>query len=105
MSVIIPAAETGLPNGTFAATTVTTNFVDTGGMYWERVDEIDSKVFRFMGRRATAGFEIFNLLNNSDVFELQRHFDTGQPRDSAGRSERSTFHWAPSRRGAGLFWG
>jgi hypothetical protein len=50
---------------------------------------------RFMGRRATAGFEIFNLLNNSDVFELQRHLDTGQPRDATGRSERSTFLLGP----------
>jgi len=70
VNVNVPVAQTGLPAGTFTTTTVLTNFLETGEMFGERIDAVDlkvAKVLRLMGKRLTAGFEIYNALNSSDV--------------------------------------
>jgi len=70
VNVNVPVAQTGLPTGTFTTTTVLTNFLNTGEMFGERIDEVDlkvAKVLRLMGKRLTAGFEVYNALNSSDV--------------------------------------
>jgi hypothetical protein len=74
LNVAVPtsviAASLGRPVAGVAGTTVTTNFLDPGELFGERVDEVDlkvAKVVRLMGRRATAGFEIFNVTNWSSV--------------------------------------
>ena len=77
ITVAVPVAQTGLPAGTFTTTTVSTNFLDSGELYGERFDELDlkvAKVLRVRGRRATAGFEIFNVFNNSDVLAYNNAF-------------------------------
>ncbi|HKE82324.1 MAG TPA: carboxypeptidase regulatory-like domain-containing protein [Vicinamibacterales bacterium] len=70
VNVNVPVAQTGLPAGTFTTTTVLTNFLETGEMFGERIDEVDlkvAKVLRLMGKRVTAGFEVYNALNSSDA--------------------------------------
>jgi hypothetical protein len=70
VTILVPVAQAGLPAGTFAGTTVSTNFLNPGEMYGERIQEIDlkiAKVLQVRGRRATAGFEIFNVTNSSGV--------------------------------------
>ena len=77
VNVNVPVAQTGLPNGTFTTTTVLTNFLDTGEMFGERLNEMDvkiAKVVRLMGRRLTAGFEIYNALNSSDILSYNNTY-------------------------------
>jgi hypothetical protein len=74
LNVAVPtsviAASLGRPVAGVAGTTITTNFLNPGELFGERIDEVDlkvAKVVRFMGKRATAGFEIFNVMNWGSV--------------------------------------
>jgi hypothetical protein len=60
------AASLGRPVAGVAGNTVMINFLNPGELFGERVNELDlkvAKVIRLMGKRATAGFEIFNVMN------------------------------------------
>jgi hypothetical protein len=53
----------GVPN-------VTVNLIKPGDLYGDRVNELDlrlAKIFRFSGRRATIGLDIYNALNASPI--------------------------------------
>jgi hypothetical protein len=74
LNVAVPtsviAASLGRPVAGVAGTTVTINFLNPGELFGDRVNEVDvkvAKVVRLMGVRATAGFEVFNVMNWSSI--------------------------------------
>ena len=67
-----------LPSGTNANGTTTVNLVEPAQVYGERVTQIDmrfAKVFRFGGRRADIGVDLYNLFNTNDPAGYEQAYD------------------------------
>ena len=62
----------GLANGT-----TTVNYISPGQSYGERVTQVDmrfAKVFKFAGRRADVGIDLYNLFNTNTPTAYEASF-------------------------------
>ncbi len=67
-----------LPAGGLANGTTTVNMLTPGSLYGQRVTQVDmrfAKVFKFAGRRADAGIDLYNLFNTSDPTTYTEAYD------------------------------
>ena len=67
-----------LPSGSNANGTTTVNLVEPAQVYGDRVTQIDmrfAKIFRFGGRRADIGVDLYNLFNTNDPAGYEQAFD------------------------------
>jgi carboxypeptidase family protein len=68
-NTVVQQALGHLPGAGLANGTTTVNMLDPGQLYGQRVTQVDmrfAKVFKFGGRRADVGIDLYNLFNTSD---------------------------------------
>jgi hypothetical protein len=86
-----------LPGVALANGTTVVNLVETGQLYpAERVNQVDmrfAKIFRFGGRRADLGIDLYNLFNTNDGTAFDQSYDYGVA--SGGEFLRPTAIVAP----------
>jgi hypothetical protein len=67
-----------LPGAGLANGTTTVNLVNPAQLYGQRITQVDmrfAKVFKFGGRRADAGIDLYNLFNTSDPTGYLQTYD------------------------------
>jgi hypothetical protein len=76
---VVQASLGRVPGTALVTQTTTVNLLEAGQQYPdERVTQVDmrfAKIFRFAGRRADVGVDLYNLFNTNDGTAFQQNFD------------------------------